>query len=211
MSVSIQVTHSVAHSGKSTRRQIRISKQDLKSVNLAASVSPGMAELEREIESNNKIIGSLAVNQVSNLKDDNESEDVSQVEQPMSPRSQEGETNERGPPPPGKEKRLGRVLLAELNAFKQSTQPSQPWGQVMGSYDARRFLSSEFSEPLPAPLMRSGELPLQPANSAVMPAGLQGPTPADSESWGGTALQIVGGNTLSEGSKLPAQSLDSQL
>ena len=106
---------------------------------MAASVSPGLAELEKEIESNNKIIGSLAVNQASNLKEDNDSEDVSQVEQPMSPRSQEGEANERGPSPADRERKLGRIMLADLNT--SAPQAVQPWTQVLGSYDGRRFLT----------------------------------------------------------------------
>ena len=83
MSVSIQVTHSVAQSGTSTRRQIRISKQGLGSGLKATSVSPDIEALEREIASNNQIIGSLGVNPLLGselgrmMREENESEDGS--------------------------------------------------------------------------------------------------------------------------------------
>ena len=152
MSVSIQVTHSVAQSGKSTRRQIRISKQDLKNANKASPASPDM---EREIDSNNQIIGSFANYNDSGLKEDVESEEGSSA-QPMSPRSQEGEETCTRCSQEGeetytrwcrkgrdKQARSGTMMLEDIIKASQSS----GLHVLGGSYDqAHRLLTHEFDQ-----------------------------------------------------------------
>ena len=141
MSVSIQVTHSVAQSGKSTRRQIRISKQDLKNVTKAGSMSP---DVERELDANNQAVGSFAHHNGSQLKEDIESEDGSSA-QPMSPRSQEGEEPEGGWIGEGKgtQVRCGTMMLEDLLKASQSS----GLRVLQGSYDhAHKLLTREFDQ-----------------------------------------------------------------
>ena len=193
MSVSIQVTHSVAQSGKtSTRRQIRISKQDLKNANKASPTSPDM---ERGIDSNDQLVGSFANYNDSGLKEDVESEEGSSA-QPMSPRSQEGEEEghtrwHRG----GRDKqaRSGTMMLEDIIKASQSS----GLHALGGSYDqTHKLLSHEFDQkiqPPVRPLMRSGEYPFPqapPAVSAIMPAGIKAASPVETEKLAPSSLAI---------------------
>ena len=174
MSVSIQVTHSLDKSGKSTRRQIRISKQDLRNVTKTVSVSPEMERFGRDIGSGDQMIESaLAHNSESNLKEENESDDASQVEQPMSPRSQDGEDTD--PKKCRKEKeergasaRTGTVTLESVIKASQSTGAHV----LQGSYDAQGVLTQEFAQVIPPPLVGDGEFPLNMTSSAMVPLSL---------------------------------------